>query len=148
MSKAPKGKVSTLIPKSPAEEYYNPDVRNVATKITADDPSFVPAYPPGGHAADLVANLPNQQPVSLAHRMTAKVDCGFSMELPPGFRAVLSGNEQLANRGLMVTNPSSFVQGRVYVLVTNVGKEIIPIEHGMKVAQMSVEPAYFFEWVK
>ena len=38
-------------------------------------------------------------------------------------------------------------RGRVKVIMTNVGAQnLIVIQHGERIAQMSVEPVYMFEW--
>jgi dUTP pyrophosphatase len=73
------------------------------------------------------------------------------MQLPAGYKACISARSVLANKGLIVTNApgqiDSDYRGRVKVVVTNVGKEIVVIEHGDRFAQMWVEPVYLFEWV-
>lgn len=46
----------------------------------------------------------------------------------------------------MVTD-TTITTGRVKVLVTNIGKELIVIDHGMKFARIHVEPVFTFEWL-
>jgi dUTPase len=148
MSQKKKGTVATLLPPSPATEHNQPVLNKVVTKLEPDSPEFVPEQQPGKHSVSLSANMPNKQPVNLPHRMTLKVDCGFTMTLPAGYRASITATADMAMKGLVVSNPASFVDGRVSVLVANVGKEIIPLQHGQKFAEMFVEPAYYFEWVQ
>lgn len=137
------------IKKGVNNQSFSKGFKKVPTKIKADDPSYIPVYQTDGSVcADLVANLP--APLALPYRTTEIVDCGFSMELPPGYKAVTCARSSLAKKGLIVTNAPGQIdtdyRGRVKVLVTNVGKEIITISHGDRFAQIALEPVYIFKW--
>jgi len=151
----PKGTCCSVAPTSSAKDWDHPLLHNVATKIVVDDPMFVPKYQTDGSACvDLVANIEEDvagnKRLALSHRSTVVVDCGFSMELPAGYKSVISVRSSMAKHGLIVTNGPGIIdsdyRGRVQVIVTNVGKEIVVIEHGDRFAQMSVEPVFTFEW--
>lgn len=141
--------------KSLVADYESPKYHNVVTKIVADDPMFVPKYKTEGAACvDLVANIQEddagKREIALNHRATVVVDCGFSMELPPGFKALISARSGFASKGLIVTNGPGVIdsdyRGRVKVILTNVGKEIIVVKHGDRIAQMSIERMFLFDW--
>lgn len=143
------------LPDSPVQQLNAPDAFNINTKIVADEDVYIPKYSTDGSAAvDLVGNIPpdhaGNRVVTLPHRATAVIDCGFSMELPPGFKANVSARSGLASRGLIVTNGPGIIdsdyRGRVKVIVTNVGKEIIVLNHLDRIAQMTIEPVYLFQW--
>jgi dUTPase len=151
-----KGYVSSVLPKSPLKNYQPPLLHKVATEIVVDDLAFVPKYcNPDSAVVDLVANIPDdhtgQRRVALSHRSTVVIDCGFSVKLPYGYKAVIKANQELANHGLIMSAGPQVVDSgqkdRVTVTVTNVGKEIVVINHQDKVAQMWIEPVYLFDWV-
>jgi dUTP pyrophosphatase len=117
---------------------------------------FIPQYQTEGSACvDLVANISPTWPegeVRLPHRGTIKIDCGFSMQLKPGYKANIRARSGLAAQGLIVSNGVGCVdhdyRGRIMVIVTNVGNvNPITIKHGQRIAQMEIEPVYRFEWV-
>lgn len=130
---------------------HNVIARSVPIKIVADDPVFVPQYKTAGAAnADLVANIPEDvhgnRTLTLTSRTGAVVDCGFSMELPPGWKAEIAARSGLASKNLVVSNAPGQIdedyRGRVRVLVTNIGKEIITINDQERIAQMWVTPVH------
>lgn len=143
---------------SPVKDFYEPPILSVATKIVADDPMFIPKYQtPGSACADLVANIPvneflnNERKIALTHRSTLLVDCGFSMELPPGYKACIAARSSLASKGLVVANAPAQIdsdyRGRVKIIVTNIGKEILTISHGDRIGQIYLERVTLFDWV-
>ena len=120
-----------------------------------DDEAFIPKYQTEEAACcDLVANVPEDaagiRQYTLPHRTTQLVDCGFSMELQHGYKALISARSGWAERGLIITNAPGTVdpdyRGRVKCLVTNVGKEVIVIKHLARIAQMAIHPIYVFDW--
>ena len=131
-------------------------MNRVPVKIKADDADFVPKYKSRGAACcDLVANI--KEPDSIGNYvltinpgMTVVVDCGFTMQLVPGYEAQVRSRSGLASRGLIVTNGIGTIdddyRGRVTVILTNVGKEIIQIKHKERIAQMALKPVWYFVW--
>ncbi len=127
----------------------------VPARIVPDDPVFIPMYRTAGSAAaDLVANIP---PDAVGNRLIRllpghieTIDCGFSMALEPGWEAQIRCRSGLAQRGVQVTNGVGTIdddyRGRVGVILNNVGKEIVVIKHGDRIAQMALKPVYHFGW--
>lgn len=153
-TKVKKAKVTSKLPPCPAKQLEVPNLFKIKTKIVADDPMFVPKYQTAGSACvDLIANLKELERgiIQLPYRATVLVDCGFSMELPYGYKATVSARSGLAAKGLVVVNApgqiDSDYRGRVKVILGNVGKEIIVINHGDRIAQMAIEPVYTFDWL-
>lgn len=161
--KQPERNVADLPPKkvqaklkatrSPAKDYTEPLLHKVATKIVVKDPKYIPQYKTDGAACvDLYACIPANEQINLTSRSIVKVSCGFSMELQPGYKALISARSGLAAKGLIVTNGPGVIdsdyRGEVCVILSNVGKEIIPIKDGDRIAQMSIEPVYTFDWIQ
>ena len=153
--KSKKGEVSAILPSSPAQNYQAPKLHTVATKLAVEEEMFVPQYAPDASCVTLMANVPpdhsGAKRVTMPHRATVQIDCGVSIELASGYRAVVKVVPKLANRGLTINESPRVIDasnhGRIEVTVTNVGKEIIVIEHGDPIAEMYVEPVYQFDWV-
>jgi dUTPase len=141
------GQVTPIMVESGAKEYVEPSFSKVATEIKAEDESFIPEIVNG--SAELRADLSEYESefVSMAYRTTIEIDCGFSVTIPPGYRAVVNSIPSMASRGLVVTNTPDITEGRVKVYLTNVGKEIVKISHADKFAHMTLYPVYGFEWL-
>ena len=143
------------LPKSPVKDFYL-NSTTIPVKIVADDPMFIPQYATEGAAnCDLVANVPvdgngNRQ-VSVTHRGVILVDCGFSMEIKPGYKAVIMARSGWASKGVVVTNAPGQIdedyRGRIKVIVGNFGtNNPVTIKHGDRIAQMAIVPVWKFDW--
>lgn len=145
--------------KTPSKKVSKKEVeltQKVLCKILVDDPMFLPQYQTDGSAnCDLVANIPQNangvKQITVVHRGTVLIDCGFSIEVPPGYKANVMARSGWATKGLIVTNGigqiDSDYRGRVKVIVTNVGAQNpVVIQHGERIAQMSIDPVYTFNW--
>ena len=96
----------------------SPLLHTVATEIIADESEFVPHYRPDSPCVVLKANVPDS--VDLAYGETVAIDCGFSMQLPTGYKASINLTRSMLSKGLIATSPP-FTKGRVEVMVTNIG---------------------------
>ena len=153
MEKKLKGTMSIKAYVSPIKDYIQPKLVNIATKIDADDPEFAPNLSPTPEIL-LKACIPSQPDGTivthaLSFRSQAIVDCGFSMEIPAGYRAVIRGLPNLQSRGGYVIDARTETVGmhRVKVFAHNLGREIMVIKHGDPIASMTLEPVFFFDWV-
>lgn len=129
--------------------------KRVKTKILVNDPQHIPMYRTAGSAAaDLVANIPvNHNGERLLNLMPGNVetiDLGFSIEVPEGYEAQIRARSGLAQKGIQVTNGigtiDSDYRGPVKVILNNAGREIVPIRHGDRVAQLVIQPVLHIEW--
>ena len=128
------------------------DQHNLNTNIVVSDEMFMPVYQTVGAAcADLVANIPSGL-VSIPSRTQVMIDCGFSVEIPDGWQGVISLRSSLAMHGLVIPNApcilDSDFRGQVKVLVSNIGKNIVVINHGDRFAQMQPMPVTKFKFTR
>jgi dUTP pyrophosphatase len=123
----------------------------VATNIDYDDEQFLPQYKTDEAAcADIIFNNPN--PAIIGTLETHIFDCGFSLEIKPGYKACIVIRSGMAKKGLIIPNSPAQIdsdyRGRVCVLLTNISKENIIIEPYSRVAQLYVESVLRFDFVK
>lgn len=116
---------------------------------------FTPKYQTEMSAtADLVANTANQPPNSLGKRQivlpsraSTMIDCGLTLTVPDGYKAVITPTEPYADKGLVFSSNVFTGPRRVMVRARNMGKEIVMIEPGERIALLSVEPLFKFDFV-
>jgi len=107
----------------------------------------LPSYQ-SAHAAglDLVAALPEDDPIELEPSDRALVPTGLVIELPDGYEAQVRPRSGLAlKRGVTVLNSPGTIdadyRGEVRVLLINLGAETFLIQRGDRIAQLVVSPA-------
>ena len=140
----------------PEDQYTYTSRNHVPAKIKADHSDFIPQYKTRGAACcDLLANITapdvhGNHELTIIPGATVTVDCGFSMQLVPGYEAQVRSRSGMASRGLIVTNGIGTIdadyRGRLKVILTNVGKEVIVIRHKDRIAQMALKPVWYFVW--
>lgn len=79
------------------------------------------------------------------------VPCGFRLALPSGYEAQIRPRSGLALRhGVTVLNAPGTIdadyRGEIKVILINHGEEDFCISHGMRIAQMLVEPVSAWHW--
>ncbi|MEI8270378.1 MAG: dUTP diphosphatase [bacterium] len=134
--------------KKTQQEDFNPVLQKV--KILADSDEFIPSYKTEkAAAADLVANIPEGKVTILSNRIVT-IDLGFKMALPPGWQAEIKPRSGLSQRGVHIAlgTIDEDYRGRMRAVVMNLGKEIIVINHGERIAQLSLKPVFKFDWEK
>lgn len=104
----------------------------------------LPAYQ-SKHAAglDLVAAVPEKEPLTLAPGERALVPTGLAIALPAGFEGQVRPRSGLAlKHGVTVLNAPGTIdadyRGEVSVLLINQGKEPFVIRRGERIAQLVV----------
>ncbi len=130
---------------------------DIVAKVVVDSPgtnefghSFVwlPARSSTQGNYDLRANVPadagGKRLINLAYRGIAKIDCGFSVKLPPRFRLATAVKESLADRGII--NLGLATTERLVLKIANIGKEIVAIKHGDVIAEVWVEEVRDIIW--
>ncbi|MDP2125086.1 MAG: dUTP diphosphatase [Parvibaculum sp.] len=106
----------------------------------------LPRYETAGAAGmDLIAALPEDQPLTLAPGARALVPTGLAIALPQGFEAQVRPRSGLAAKnGVTVLNSPGTVdcdyRGEVKVILVNHGADAFLIERGTRIAQMVVAP--------
>jgi dUTP pyrophosphatase len=104
----------------------------------------VPAYQTALSAGmDLMAAVPEGEPLVVKPMQRVACPCGFAMALPAGFEAQIRPRSGLAfKQGLTVANAPGTIdadyRGEVKVLLVNLGAEAVTITRGMRIAQMVI----------
>lgn len=138
-------KAECKIVKSSAKEYYVPNIKKILTKIIPDDPIFIPSYDDNFTCADIRVNIPKGKLI-LSGNQSETLDCGFSMEISKGYRARVQVHPKWINKGLFINTSSIEGQGRVKLFIINIVNKSLEIFDKDKIAQIFIEPIYFFEW--
>jgi dUTP pyrophosphatase len=104
----------------------------------------LPAYQ-SAHAAglDLLAAVPEHEPMVLAPGKHAMVPTGLAIELPQGFEAQVRPRSGLAAKhGVTVLNSPGTIdadyRGEISVILINHGTEPFTIKRGERIAQMVI----------
>jgi dUTP pyrophosphatase len=106
----------------------------------------LPAYQSADAAGlDLLAAVPEDQPVALAAGAYAMIPTGLVIALPSGFEAQVRPRSGLAAKhGVTVLNSPGTIdadyRGEVCVLLINHGKESFTVRRGERIAQMVIAP--------
>ena len=110
----------------------------------ADLPS--PSYQ-SAHAAglDLVAAVPEGEPVTLAPGARRLIPTGLAIALPDGFEAQVRPRSGLAARhGVTVLNTPGTIdadyRGEIKVIMINLGPVPFTVTRGMRIAQLTIAP--------
>ncbi|MGB6087239.1 dUTP diphosphatase [Parvibaculum sp.] len=106
----------------------------------------LPRYETDGAAGmDLIAALPEGEPLTLTFGERAMVPTGLAIALPQGYEAQVRPRSGLAAKnGVTVLNSPGTVdcdyRGEVKVILINLGQESFTIERGTRIAQMVIAP--------
>jgi len=104
---------------------------------------------PGAAGMDLLAAV--QDEVILEPGEIRFVPSGIYMELPAGYEAQLRPRSGLAlKKGLSIVNSPGTVdsdyRGEIGVILINLGKDLVEISRGMRIAQMVIQEVVIGEW--
>jgi len=94
---------------------------------------------------DIVAAVPETEPLELLPGSRALVPTGFALELPQGYEAQLRPRSGLAlKHGVTLLNSPGTIdadyRGEVMVLLISLGTEIFRVRRGDRIAQLVVAP--------
>jgi hypothetical protein len=121
--------------------------QSIEIKIIADDAAYFPKEVPGG-AAEVLASIDasssgNQRIFPLTHRASAELDCGITIEVPEGYKAIFKPTYELMKEGIVVRAPDIVGSGRVRILLANVGRnQPYFVKYLQPLALMEVVPIY------
>ena len=99
---------------------------------------------------DIVAAVPETEPLELQPGTRALVPTGFALELPEGYEAQLRPRSGLAlKHGLTLLNSPGTIdadyRGEVMVLLINLGDGVFRVCRGDRIAQLVVAPVAHVE---
>lgn len=106
----------------------------------------LPAYQTAEAAGlDLMAAVPDSEPLTLAPGQYALVPTGLAIALPPGFEAQVRPRSGLAAKhGVTVLNSPGTIdadyRGEIKVILINHGAAAFVIKRGERIAQMVIAP--------
>lgn len=112
----------------------------------ADEAVPLPAYESEGAAgADLRANFPDGQDVTLAPGARMLVPTGLAMAIPTGFEVQVRPRSGLAlKHGIALVNAPGTIdsdyRGEVGVILLNTSHAPFTVAHGARIAQMVLAP--------
>ena len=106
------------------------------------------------HAAglDVVAGVPDEEPLELAPGGRGLVPTGFALELPHGYEAQVRPRSGLAlKHGVTLLNSPGTIdsdyRGELMVLLVNLGREPFLVRRGTRIAQLVIAPVASVEIV-
>lgn len=102
--------------------------------VTENDCAWVMANVPMG--------ISGIKMVSLSHRNSSNIDCGFSVKIPDGYKLVVELLSHFKDRGLEIYNNVLTGESRLSFNVRNVGREIVVVNNRDRVAFLRIEPIY------
>lgn len=121
-------------------------VRVAVQRLPHGEGLALPRYETEGAAGmDLVAALPETEPLTLAPGARALVPTGLAIALPQGFEAqVRPRSGPAAKNGVTVLNSPGTIdcdyRGEVKVILINLGEEPFTVARGTRIAQMVIAP--------
>lgn len=132
----------------------------MSTKVTVElqrlahaDGLPIPAYQTAEAAGlDLMAAVPDNEPLTLAPGQYALVPTGLAIALPPGHEAQVRPRSGLAAKhGVTVLNAPGTIdadyRGEIKVILINHGQAAFVIKRGERIAQMVIAPVMQAELV-
>ncbi len=95
---------------------------------------------------DLLAAIPEQEPIVIAPGGRAAIPTGIALALPPGTEGQVRPRSGLAARsGVTVLNAPGTIdadyRGEVQVLLVNLGGAPFTVSRGMRIAQLVIAPS-------
>lgn len=106
----------------------------------------LPRYESDGAAGlDLIAAVPEAEPLAIAPGARALVPTGLAIALPPGYEGQVRPRSGLAlKHGVTVLNAPGTIdadyRGEVQVLLVNTGADPFSVTRGLRIAQLVVSP--------
>lgn len=99
----------------------------------------------GSAGMDLVAALPENEPLTLAPRARAAIPTGLQLAIPSGYEGQVRPRSGLAMKhGLTIANAPGTIdsdyRGEVKVLLINLGDVPVLIARGERIAQLVIAP--------
>ncbi|MCC2095724.1 MAG: dUTP diphosphatase [Hyphomicrobiales bacterium] len=106
----------------------------------------LPAYQSDGAAGfDLLAAIPEHEPIILEPFARCLIPTGLALEIPPGFEAQVRPRSGLAlKNGVTVLNTPGTIdsdyRGEIGVILINLGSSPFEVTRGSRIAQMVLAP--------
>jgi dUTP pyrophosphatase len=121
-------------------------MRRIQITCSCASPDLLPRYQSeGSSGADLHADIPEQQTITLHPGRWERIPTGLRLELPPGYEAQVRPRSGLSFRhGITLLNAPGTIdsdyRGEVKVILINLGREPFEIKRGTRIAQIVFAP--------
>ena len=111
----------------------------VKIALTEPDAKMPRRMSDGAAGFDLFAN----RTMAVHRGETAKIPCGFRIEVPEGYEAHIRPRSGYGSRGILVPNAPGTIdsdyRGEVCVLLLNISGDALQIRRGDRIAQMVIQ---------
>ena len=121
-------------------------MNRVPISFSCSSPDLIPRYQSeGSSGADLHADIPEQQPITIAPGRWKRIPTGLRLEIPPGYEAQVRPRSGLCfKHGVTILNAPGTIdsdyRGEVQVILLNLGNESFQVERGTRIAQIIFAP--------
>jgi len=121
-------------------------MNRVPISFSCSSPDLIPRYQSeGSSGADLHADIPEQQPITIAPGRWKRIPTGLRLEIPPGYEAQVRPRSGLSfKHGVTILNAPGTIdsdyRGEVQVILLNLGNESFQVERGTRIAQIIFAP--------
>ena len=121
-------------------------MNRVPISFSCSSPDLIPRYQSeGSSGADLHADIPEQQPITIAPGRWKRIPTGLRLEIPPGYEAQVRPRSGLSfKHGVTILNAPGTIdsdyRGEVQVILLNLGNESFHVERGTRIAQIIFAP--------
>ena len=121
-------------------------MKRVPISCSATSPDLIPRYQsPGSSGADLHADIPEQQPITISPGKWERIPTGLRLQIPRGYEAQVRPRSGLSStHGVTILNAPGTIdsdyRGEVQVVLINLGDEPFRITRGTRIAQIVFAP--------
>ena len=121
-------------------------MKRVPISCSCTSPDLIPRYQsPGSSGADLHADIPEQQPITISPGKWERIPTGLRLQIPHGYEAQVRPRSGLSStHGVTILNAPGTIdsdyRGEVQVVLINLGNEPFRITRGTRIAQIVFAP--------
>ncbi len=121
-------------------------MKRVPISCSCSSPDLLPHYQSqGSSGADLHADIPEQQPITISPGRWKRIPTGLRLEIPPGYEAQVRPRSGLSvKHGVTILNTPGTIdsdyRGELQVILVNLGNEPFQVQRGDRIAQIIFAP--------
>jgi dUTP pyrophosphatase len=121
-------------------------MKRIPITCSCASPDLIPRYQSeGSSGADLQADIPEEQKVTIQPGCWERVPTGLRVEIPPGYEAQVRPRSGLSSKhGVTILNAPGTIdcdyRGEIQVILINLGSEPFQVTRGTRIAQIVFAP--------
>jgi dUTP pyrophosphatase len=121
-------------------------MNEIAISCTCASPDLLPRYQSAGSCgADLCADIPAGQRITIRPGGSARIPTGIRLEIPEGYEGQVRPRSGSSFRhGVTILNTPGTIdsdyRGEIQVILVNLGEEPFHVERGQRIAQIVFAP--------